>query len=119
MGVSKTLDNHGSNDYGMHKTPTHVHVAPPITVVIVHVEKMMAIVLLCESAQQSRALMMILKYHKKLSMISMMLSQCPIACVFETYYIGIVSSAFSTIPIFPLSIHRFLKYLYPLFPMCI
>ena len=36
----------------------------------------MAIVLLCESAQQFRALMMILQYHKTLSMISMMLSQC-------------------------------------------
>ena len=35
-----------------------------------HVEKVMAIVLLCESAQQFRALMIILQYHKILSMIS-------------------------------------------------
>ena len=41
------------------------------------------IVLLCESAQQFRALMMILQYHKTLSMISMMLSQCPILCASE------------------------------------
>ena len=42
----------------------------------------MAIVLLCESSQQFRALMMISQYHKTLS-ISMMLSQCPISCVSE------------------------------------
>ena len=35
-----------------------------ITVVIVNVEKVMAIVLLCESTRQFRALMMILQYHK-------------------------------------------------------
>ena len=55
--------------------PSHTCLAP-ITVVTVHVEKMMAIVPLCESAQQFRALMMILQYHKSLSMISMMLFQC-------------------------------------------
>ena len=35
-------------------------------------------------AQQYRALMMILQYHKTVSMISMMLSHCPISCAFET-----------------------------------
>ena len=48
-------------------------------VVKVHVEKVMAIVLLCESAQQFRGLMIILN-HKTLNKISMMLSQCPISC---------------------------------------
>ena len=44
----------------------------------------MAIVPLCESPQQFRALMMILQYHKTLSLISMVLSQCPILCASET-----------------------------------
>ena len=47
-------------------------------VVIVHVEK--AIVLLCESTQEFRALMMISQYHKIMSITSMMLSQCPDSC---------------------------------------
>ena len=49
-----------------------------------HVEKVMAIVLLCESAQQFRALMIVLQYHEILSMISMMVSQCPISSASET-----------------------------------
>ena len=52
-------------------------------VVIVYVEKVMAIALLCESPQQFRVLMMILQYHKTLSMISMMLSNA-LSCVSET-----------------------------------
>ena len=39
-------------------------------------------IILC-GAQQYRALMMILQYRKSLSMISMMLSQCLISCVFQ------------------------------------
>ena len=65
--------------------PSHA----PITIVLVkvHVEKLMAIVVLCESAQQVRALMMILHHHKTLSMISMMLSQCSILYASETSHV--------------------------------
>ena len=87
MSVSKTLGTHGSNDYGcrcvlldMQKTLTHML----ITIVIVHVEKVMALVLLCESAEQLKVLMMILQYHKTLTIISMMIFQCPISFVSET-----------------------------------
>ena len=62
----------------VHK-PSHTSLAP---VVIVHIEKVMAIVQLCGSAQRFRALVMILHDYKALSMISIMLSQCPISHVF-------------------------------------
>ena len=54
MSVSKTLGNHGSNDY--------------VCLLCVH-KTQPTIVLLCESAQPFRALLMILQYHKTLSMI--------------------------------------------------
>ena len=41
---------------------------------------------------------MILQYQKTLSMISMVVSQCPISCVSETSHAGLVSCAFLTIP---------------------
>ena len=78
MSVSETLGNYGSNCLlVVHKILT------------VHVEKVMAIVLLCESAQQFRALMMILQYHKTLSM---MLSQCSVSCFRDIP--GLVSCVF-------------------------
>ena len=46
--------------------------------------------------QQYRALMMIFQYHTTLSMIFMMLSQCPIPCAFPDI-LGLVSCAFSPI----------------------
>ena len=84
MSVSEILGyiaNHTSTDCGcthvLHKTLPHIF----STVAIVHVTKVMAIARLCESAQQFRAWMMILQYHKSLSMISIFLSQCLISCV--------------------------------------
>ena len=41
-----------------------------VDIVHVHAEKVMAIVLLCESAQKYRALTMLLQYQKTLSMTS-------------------------------------------------
>ena len=47
------------------KKPLHTCLA--LTLLMIHVEKVMVIVQMCESAQQFRALMMILQYHKTLS----------------------------------------------------
>ena len=81
MNVNKTLGNHGSNDYDMHKlykALTHVYMLLSTNL---YYSCYSACLLLCETAQQLRALMM---NHETLSMISMMLSQCPISCVSET-----------------------------------
>ena len=59
-------------------------------------------IILC-GAQQYRALMMILQYRKSLSMISMMLSQCLISCVFQVLSPVLFGN--------PLSIHRIFIYL--------
>ena len=69
MSVSKILDNDGSNDTGCGLLGVHkpLHTCLALTLIMVHVEKAMAIELVCESAQQFRALMMILQYHKTLS----------------------------------------------------
>ena len=63
-----------------------------------NVQKVMAIMLLCESAQHFRALMSIWHYHKTLSMISMMLSQSSISYAFETSQI-LSPVLFAAIPI--------------------
>ena len=76
-----------------------------------HVEKVMAIVLLCESAQQFRALMIILQYHEILSMISMMVSKCPISSASETSQDLSPRCALSTIPICPFQFIDFFIYL--------
>ena len=57
---------------------THIHVASlvPITVVVVHIEQVMGIVLLCESTQQFRDLMIILQYHKTLSIMMLPMPYC-------------------------------------------
>ena len=44
-----------------------LHTCLPLMLIMIHIEKVMAIVQMCESAQQIRALMMILQYHKTLS----------------------------------------------------
>ena len=97
MSVSKILGNRGSNHYGcvllgVHETLIHTYY------VIVHVENVMGIVLLCESAPQIMALMMILQYHKTLSLISLVLytlSDCVsdtslycLLCFFDNPYIS-------------------------------
>ena len=59
---------------GVYKVLTSIYIAIMLAYhlhILVHVEKLMAIVLLCEGAQQFMALMMILQCHKTLNMISM------------------------------------------------
>ena len=68
-------------------------------------------------AQQHRALMMILQYHKTLSMISMMLSQCP-SHVLLRHPRSCILCFFGKPYIFPFQFTEFFIYLSPLFFIC-
>ena len=89
----------------------HVHVHAAIIVV----GKVMTIVLLCESVQQYRALLMILQYHKTLSVvaISIIFYDAPNAlfCVFETSMV-LSPVLFRQSLYFPFQFTEFAIYLY-------